>query len=666
MKRFLLFAVMYVCVSIGTWADVSIREGSTADEVIVEVTSDSYGQFALHSFTAEELALLDRAKLTLKGKFNDNDLQKFRELEKNSATTVDFTDAVFAEKYSGAGVSCQNFSYWSSSLQVAKTSSHVPNNEVLSRDNLFQNCTQIREAVFNSGKVGSSIFGQNLNDHPYITKVTIGSGITEIQYQAFWKCPITDLDWSGAASLETIGYQAFSECTFSNVSTLSIPSSVKTIGKEAFKNICIGLTDDQVNRNGLGVKSIVIPADTHLDEGGIGEEAFWIERNTGNPLKDVYVNANKEIPCHKEAFSHYNADGQTRVAETGARTRLHYPTDYFDFYVGDYKNDINGGYLVGQGHMSTSRDSNLRTNGWQKFISSGILLAPEVTWRSFSDDVPYYVPDVFNNLKAEIYLVDGYDTSKGAKLVRMKVNDLIPANTGVIVHFEFNSTDGAVLYLPPALKEVTENGETKKIIDPAAKAVEPYDIEDKPAHLYTPTGKTGSYKNYLKKLNKTATTIENVEIVNGKKTYRNFFFCNNDELKKEENKLWRGDEWSEACLQGWGFLRAVHGVYTISNKAYLHFPATEGFPGSESVGIQEDHSTDTNSAAVSSKQFGFITINEDGEEFNCMPEEFGIATNVRSIEATVNDDCFYNMQGMKIENPSKGIYIKNGKKYVIK
>lgn len=558
-----------------------------------------------------------------------------------------------------------DFSYWKNTLEKATTSAYVPGNFVITQS-AFSGCTQIREVVFNSGIIGEKVIANNGGDIPYFNKVTIGSGITEIQNQAFNKYPITDLDWSNATSLEVIGKEAFEDCPFTNVSTLTIPSSVKTIKEKAFFNICKPLTQAEVNA-GKGVKTIIFPADTHLDEGeGIEDHAFWLESTDANPLKDVYVNANREIPCHKEAFSHWNTDGQTQVTQTGARTRLHYPTAFFDFYVGDYKSDINGGFLVGNPEMIKSRDSQYRINGWQKFISSGILMAPDVTWRSFSDDVPYYVPDVNEKgWRTEVYLVDGYDSSKGAKLVRMKIGDLIPANTGVIVHFEFNSTDGAVLYLPAALKEVTVDGETMKIIDPEKAAVNPYDVEVYSDHLYTPKGKTDSYKNYLKKLNKEPVYIDNVEIENGKKTYRNFFFCNNDDLKETDNEKWRGTEWSEACLQGWGFLRAVHGTYTVSNKAYLHFPATEGFPGAESVGIQEDHGTDTNAAALA-KQFGFTTFNEDGEEFNCMPEDLGITTDIKQVENVGHNNIFYNLQGLKVENPSKGIYIRNGKKYVIK
>jgi hypothetical protein len=631
---------------------ITSRRAGAAKELLTASDDEATAVKALLSATTS-------TKLVFAGPFNADDLAAVSSNDNDAVTSVNMSEATF-ENYSD-----MKFTYWSSTLQKATTSVSVPGNFVITQS-AFSGCTQIREVVFNSGIIGEKVIANNGGDIPYFNKVTIGSGITEIQNQAFNKYPITDLDWSNATSLEVIGKEAFEDCPFTNVSTLTIPSSVKTIKEKAFFNICKPLTQAEVNA-GKGVKTIIFPADTHLDEGeGIEDHAFWLESTDANPLKDVYVNANREIPCHKEAFSHWNTDGQTQVTQTGARTRLHYPTAFFDFYVGDYKSDINGGFLVGNPEMIKSRDSQYRINGWQKFISSGILMAPDVTWRSFSDDVPYYVPDVNKKgWRTEVYLVDGYDSSKGAKLVRMKIGDLIPANTGVIVHFEFNSTDGAVLYLPAALKEVTVDGETMKIIDPEKAAVNPYDVEVYSDHLYTPKGKTDSYKNYLKKLNKEPVYIDNVEIENGKKTYRNFFFCNNDDLKETDNEKWRGTEWSEACLQGWGFLRAVHGTYTVSNKAYLHFPATEGFPGAESVGIQEDHGTDTNAAALA-KQFGFTTFNEDGEEFNCMPEDLGITTDIKQVENVGHNNIFYNLQGLKVENPSKGIYIRNGKKYVIK
>lgn len=59
-----------------------------------------------------------------------------------------------------------------------------------------------------------------------------------------------------------------------------------------------------------------------------------------------------------------------------------------------------------------------------------------------------------------------------------------------------------------------------------------------------------------------------------------------------------------------------------------------------------------------------ITKNSDGSiEFDIHVPTTGIETVQGSMS---NEDCYYDLQGRRTENPSKGIYIKNGKKVVIK
>jgi hypothetical protein len=44
-----------------------------------------------------------------------------------------------------------------------------------------------------------------------------------------------------------------------------------------------------------------------------------------------------------------------------------------------------------------------------------------------------------------------------------------------------------------------------------------------------------------------------------------------------------------------------------------------------------------------------------------------VQTGIKSVETiTIDDGAIYNLQGMKVKNPKKGIYIINGKKMVIK
>ena len=46
--------------------------------------------------------------------------------------------------------------------------------------------------------------------------------------------------------------------------------------------------------------------------------------------------------------------------------------------------------------------------------------------------------------------------------------------------------------------------------------------------------------------------------------------------------------------------------------------------------------------------------------------DFNNTTGVSSVKALQQDDAVYNLQGVRVENPRKGIYVKNGKKYVVK
>ena len=47
---------------------------------------------------------------------------------------------------------------------------------------------------------------------------------------------------------------------------------------------------------------------------------------------------------------------------------------------------------------------------------------------------------------------------------------------------------------------------------------------------------------------------------------------------------------------------------------------------------------------------------------------FGESTGINSLQVMTNetDGAYYNLQGMQIAQPQKGIYIKNGKKMIIK
>lgn len=109
-----------------------------------------------------------------------------------------------------------------------------------------------------------------------------------------------------------------------------------------------------------------------------------------------------------------------------------------------------------------------------------------------------------------------------------------------------------------------------------------------------------------------------------------------------------------------GFFRLTPDGRSGANKAYLRMPASENVEGGK---------------------FGFIDYNsqfigpkdEDDDSLAKMmivfdDEEEGGVTEIKNVETVKphHNNAYYTLQGIKVLNPTKGIYIHNGKKIVIK
>ena len=492
-------------------------------------------------------------------------------------------------------------------------------------------------------------------DNDNLETVVISDGIISIATKAFKDAKnLANLDFG--TTLQNIDDKAFEQAGLTGC--LELPASLVEIKTDAFKE-CIKISD------------VVIPEGAALEH--IYKGAFLMD-TAPNALKNVYVNANKIIQCDQQAFGMSNTDGQTVAGSV--TTRLYYPPQYYEHYVGAYKTGILGGsfdshedklnnrnYAQGTGvtidGVFYKSDEYPNGNGWWEFLSTGIptpannwVVDNEDYWRTYSESVPLIVPEGFVegedfNTDAEkakagkginVYLVDGFE-GKVARLVRMKVGDVIPANTGVILHWraEISDESGAFFFLPPALENMEGYGNHA------------YDNELYPENLYK------GYKNYLKPLNTRGqqVTILNVEKKNGIAQYRNFFWGNKIEYANADPK-YKGDEFdqADANVNLWGFYRAVSGSnYKVNNKAYLHFPA-DIYSDDKGAGLGEDHNTDTNSSA---NAFGFVIVGSDMT---------GIS-NVNVADKT--DNSYYTLQGIKVSQPiERGIYIHNGKKIILK
>ena len=478
-------------------------------------------------------------------------------------------------------------------------------------------------------------YGQYLK---YLETLILPSTITSIPAYVFKNCEhLVNVNWDDLVNLKTIGMEAFMNTALGP--TLTIPNSVETIKNGAFA-MC------------NNIKTLIFEEDSQIQL--IERNAFKQSESAEGKLSDVYINVSpaREIVCEHMAFDKFHTAAQTQMGTV--MTRLHYPPELFEYYVGIYKSklydqnydvvdeyghwklDENGQRIHSYGIVTQSiinQSYELASNGWQEFFSTGIPVGENSLYRTYSDEVAYLVP---YTSELQIYLVYDYDMEENvAYCVEMHYGDLIPAKTGIIVHSNVVGT----IYL-----EYVPNPEITV----------PYNNESNPENKYVLNGV--EYKNYLKPINGSM-HIDNVEIVNGVKTYRNFFFNNGQTAATR-----KGPDWDDAYLvKGWGFFRAVSKDYKVWNKAFLHLPAS--MTQSTTSVIDDSGNLPQDNAGVSeASSFSMFVANDEEIKIECTCDLSGI----KDINCTHNDNNYYTLQGIKVNNPIKGIYIKNGKKIVIK
>lgn len=263
--------------------------------------------------------------------------------------------------------------------------------------------------------------------------------------------------------------------------------------------------------------------------------------------------------------------------------------------------------------------------------------------RTYSNNVAMNV--VSKNVK--VYEAYKYDKAQdetdiySAGTLHLRQLDYIPANMGVVLIGTVPTTgtfsDGYKLDF--TLRKRTEASATD-----ATQYVNVWTKADR----YTGE----AWNNFLAPNVVANNSLGNIEKKGETVTYRYYGLSNYHNTKYyKENKV--GNDYI-------GFFRLTPDGRSGANKAYLRMPA---------------------SAEVEGGAFGFISYNsqfigpkdEDDASLAKMmivfdDEEMGGVTEIKNVETvkTHHDNAYYTLQGIKVLNPTKGIYIHNGKKVVIK
>lgn len=225
----------------------------------------------------------------------------------------------------------------------------------------------------------------------------------------------------------------------------------------------------------------------------------------------------------------------------------------------------------------------------------------------------------------------GYDNKNAQGTVELRSLSYIPANEGVVL-----VDKGTVR---------NADGKIKLTIITDAENDSPV-VEDLKDAWVKKNDYTDEYNNYLVPVVfGDNITIGDYEFVNGDKYHyltRNFALCNyksTTEGKKEENK---------DVPDYNGFFRYEGKI--APKKAYLQLPASVMDYDGQAMNATKDE----DAQALSKVLFSFDDINNGG------------TTGINEVKtnAQKQDGAYYNLQGVKVAHPVKGLYIHNGKKVV--
>lgn len=160
------------------------------------------------------------------------------------------------------------------------------------------------------------------------------------------------------------------------------------------------------------------------------------------------------------------------------------------------------------------------------------------------------------------------------------------------------------------------------------------------------------WNNFLAPTVEANNSLGNIEKVGETVTYRYYGLGNYHNTNYyKEHKV--GDDYI-------GFFRLTPNGRCGANKAYLRMPASADVEGGAfgyiSYNSQFIGPKDENDASLAKMMIVF----DD--------EEVGGVTEIKNVETVKphHDNAYYTLQGIKVLNPTKGIYIHNGKKIVIK
>ena len=520
--------------------------------------------------------------------------------------------------------------------------------------------------TYNVTAIGASAFESCRN----LSSVTVSEGVVSIGTGAFRWCGLETI--SLPKSLRKVGIEAFYNSN--GLTDIVLPEGLETIGQRAFA-ACYGL------------KTIVIPSTVTTIGYGMLNGIENLESVTSR-IKNPFTVSN-------EAFV------QDWVWDNGTQTYTSSPAKLY----------------VPEGTSSLYNDAN-----WSWQFSGGVEEYPtKVTFTIGEAGKTTYVGDYnldFSGSDLAAYVVTGYEKSDGT-IWLTRVYD-VPAGTPIYLKgaqgsYDVDISDASTSYYQNLM---LGNNSSESLTVTSDATDQYYNVTASGFNIINGSKSIGAHKCYLR----LPTTLpaakagsgQSVKITSAGKTT----LCSDVDLDfsgltnvkaytatgydKSDGTIWmtrverasagtplyiKGDEgtWtipssaqqtyyanmlkgnnSDASLT----INATDGEYTN------HFLAASGFStfeGTKAIGAHKSYlqiltSYLTSKAAARGMSEGFVIGEREGEVIALtLGAGDGETTGIKAVGEFEGDaEVIYNLNGQRVENPGKGLYIINGRKVVIK
>lgn len=492
-----------------------------------------------------------------------------------------------------------------------------------------------------------------------LQNVTFSSNLTKIEEEAFEQSGIVKADFQECHHLTYLSNKCFANCqSLENVIFCSHPKTI--VGHN-------GAFNESKN-----IKTVEIKYCTNTDV--------------------------TDCVCEFQAFEFMTTAAQTDESKINQAARLIYPkgdnasapfTDNFDYFVGNYKigTVINHDNLLyyyrnipehGQNANPAVGDKipndvaeKYKNNGWCEFINVGetVPIIPDKKGqflRTYSRDknsgpvvLPtgndaihaYRVLD-FKYIPGTVQTGDNEEiTDFRSYLVLEELTTIIdgetvsyvPENTGVLLYSTKNTMNG-VLVLPPYEGwETMATSELNNLFPQFPHLGDKYYDKEKGIGEPKTNMLQGTFERetYVCPTNPwTPSDNEFGGFYTNPRTFRNFGLTKAHNWTAENPKY----QW-----------RRLKASYMYANRAFAHLPVSR-FPYSNETSTQFPELDEDDNGLTQNASFSLVF--DEGETTKIIT--------VDSKGNIVEDDAWYTLQGVRVAVPSKGVYIHNNKKVVIK